>query len=169
MTCDFQCHFRRSCDTKRKKKKRLQKSTVFELRFVKVDQEMAGICRLCASFKTIDLLVPLFDSSHSIPAKVEQCCGTSLADDSDMPQTVCTGCLDVLNRNFTFAKAVTAAQSTLRKALTSRAMSISAALNSTVPANGGTVRWDTREVGIVRRFTLRIEKLTVRPSSSQLE
>lgn len=78
---------------------------------------MANICRLCAAYKTNDLLVPLFDSVHSIPAKVRQYCGIDISDDPAMPQNVCKGCLDDLNRSAKLAEIVSTAQNTLSQAM----------------------------------------------------
>lgn len=110
---------------------------------------MAEICRLCASFKTIDLLVPLYDPVHSIPAKVEQCCGIIITEEREMPQTVCKGCLDSLNKSFTFAEAVTMAQKTLRTAIASRTITSTPASQPIVQVNqqyGSTVKLDQRDV-----------------------
>lgn len=114
---------------------------------------MAEICRLCASFKTIDLLVPLFDAVQSIPAKVEQCCRVNVsADDREMPQNVCKGCLDALNKSYTFAETVTMAQNTLRKAIASHTISVSSTTPTTPVPQSTTfnraVIWDQRKVSV---------------------
>lgn len=119
------------------------------------EREMAEICRLCASFKTIDLLVPLFDAIHSIPAKVEQCCRVNIADEREMPQNVCKGCLESLNKSITFAETVTMAQNTLRKAIASRTIA-SPASQPAVQSNQQfdyIVKWDERNVS-ADAFTL---------------
>lgn len=113
---------------------------------------MAEICRLCASFKTIDLLVPLFDAVQSIPAKVEQCCRIIITDEREMPQNVCKGCLDALNKSCAFAETVTMAQNTLRKAIASRVISASsAAKNRTSQQFECAVKWDQRTVSAHHR------------------
>lgn len=116
---------------------------------------MAEICRLCASFKTIDLLVPLFDAVQSIPAKVEQCCRVIITDDErEMPQNVCKGCLDALKKSCAFAETVAMAQNTLRKAIASRAISASSAAkptNRTSQPFECAVKWDQRTVSVHHR------------------
>lgn len=113
---------------------------------------MAEICRLCASFKTIDSLVPLFDAAQSIPVKVEQCCRVNLsAYDREMPQNVCKGCLDALNKSYTFAETVAMAQNTLRKSIASHTISASST-TPTMPVPQSTTFnraaiWDQRKVG----------------------
>lgn len=116
---------------------------------------MAEICRLCASFKTIDLLVPLFDAIHSIPAKVEQCCRVNISDEQEMPQNVCKGCLETLNKSITFAETVTSAQDTLRKAIASRTIPASPASQPAVQLNRPfdyIVKWDERNVSVLVLF-----------------
>lgn len=113
---------------------------------------MAEICRLCASFKTIDLLVPLFDAIHSIPAKVEQCCRVNISDEREMPQNVCKGCLEALNKGVSFAETVAMAQNTLRKAIASRTIPASPAPQPRVESNrqfDSVVKWDERNVSVV--------------------
>lgn len=112
------------------------------------EQEMAEICRLCASFKTTDLLVPLLDPTHSIPAKVEKCCRINISNEMDLPQNVCKGCLDTLNMSHAFAETVAMAQNTLRKAIASRSITASSV---TQPFRSSQnfdriIKWDQRKV-----------------------
>lgn len=79
---------------------------------------MTGVCRLCASLKTLEQLKTLDDPNLALQKKLVRCCEFRLPTTNDeyMPQNVCNDCVVCLNKSWAFAEKVADAQEILKRA-----------------------------------------------------
>lgn len=78
---------------------------------------MTDICRLCASLKTIERMIDITDSKHSIQLKLKRCCQIDLDSKTNdlLPQKACSDCFMQLNKCWLFTEKVIKAQDILKR------------------------------------------------------
>lgn len=78
--------------------------------------DVKKMCRLCAEYRLNQQLTPLNDPSRRIKSKLFRCSqiDLSLNDNSLLPQSVCSECIECLEKCWQFAEAVAKAQDKLQ-------------------------------------------------------
>lgn len=75
---------------------------------------MVGLCRLCASFRKMNVLIAINDESNDICQKLRKCCQLDIKLNDALPKSVCQECLENLNVSHKFYVKVQESQETLQ-------------------------------------------------------